>query len=172
MKEKETNKWIAAIAVILPLAVAIVYYLPKGGETNSAFLAIPKFNAILNGATFVTLVAGLVAIKSGRIMLHRNLMLSAIIMSALFLVGYVIYHSQVPSTEFLGQGIIRTVYFTILITHIILAAVIAPLVLVTLARAIKGDFEKHKKIARWTYPIWLYVSLTGLMVYLLISPYY
>ena len=99
-------------------------------------------------------------------------MASAVLMSVLFLIGYVVYHASVESTKFGGEGDIRYIYFFILITHIILAAALAPLVLLTLFRAIKQDFEKHKKIARWTYPIWLYVSITGIVVYLMISPYY
>lgn len=173
MKENDNyNKWISIIAIVLPIVVAILYFLPKSGGTNETVMAIPLFNAILNGLTFLLLVGGLVAIKNGKKIVHRNFMISAIGMSALFLVGYVIYHSQVESTKFGGEGIDRTIYFFILITHIILAASLAPLVLITFVRAIKGDFEKHKKIAKWTYPIWLYVSITGIIVYLMISPYY
>jgi putative membrane protein len=104
--------------------------------------------------------------------MHRYLMMSAMVMSVIFLLGYVAYHAQVESTSFGGEGAIRTIYFVILISHIVLAAIIAPLVLVTVYRAIKGDLEKHKKIARITYPIWLYVSITGIIVYVMISPYY
>ena len=172
MSEKENNKWIAIIAVILPLAVAALYFLPKGGDTSAAILAIPKFNAMLNGSTFLVLVSGLVAIKSRKKDLHRTLMMTAAIMSALFLVGYVIYHGSVESTKFGGEGTIKFIYFFILVTHVILAASLAPLVLITLRKAFKKDFVGHKKIAKYTYPIWLYVSLTGLIVYLMISPYY
>ena len=172
MSEKDNNKWIYIIAAVLPLAVAMLYFLPKGGNTSEAIIAIPKFNAMLNGSTFVVLVAGLVAIKSRKKMLHRTLMVAAAIMSALFLVGYVIYHGSVESTKFGGEGLVKGIYFVILTTHIFLAATLAPLVLVTLRRAVKKDFVGHKKIAVWTYPIWLYVSLTGLIVYLMISPYY
>ena len=172
MKKENNSKWITAIAILLPVAVAFLYYLPKGDEANEWVRSIPKFNAILNGSTFLILVSGLVAVKSGKKILHRNLMLSAVITSVLFLVGYVTYHALVESTKFGGEGSVRYVYFFILITHIILAASLAPLVLITLSRAIKGDFEKHKKMAKWTYPIWLYVSLTGIMVYVMISPYY
>ena len=172
LKENEGNKWITAIGIILPVVVAILYYFPKSGEAGAFVKSIPAFNALLNGATFLVITAALVAIKSGKRILHRNLMASAVLMSVLFLIGYVVYHASVESTKFGGEGDIRYIYFFILITHIILAAALAPLVLLTLFRAIKQDFEKHKKIARWTYPIWLYVSITGIVVYLMISPYY
>lgn len=103
---------------------------------------------------------------------HKTVMLSAFILSCLFLVSYVTYHSQASSTHFGGQGMIRMVYFVILITHIILAAGIVPLALFTITRSWRGEFNKHKKIARWTLPIWLYVTITGVVVYLMISPYY
>ena len=172
MSEKDNNRWVYIVAVVLPLAVALLYFLPKGGDASAAIRAIPKFNAMLNGSTFVVLVAGLVAIKSRKKVLHRTLMMGAAIMSALFLVGYVIYHGSVESAKFGGEGLIKGIYFVILITHIFLAATLAPMVLVTLRRAFKKDFIGHKKIAKWTYPVWLYVSLTGLIVYLMISPYY
>lgn len=175
MKEKENkqiNRWITIIAVVLPLVVAVLYFMPKGDGASDWVRSLPKFNAILNGSTFLVLVAGLIAIKREKKVAHRNLMMSAIVMSAMFLLGYVAYHAQVESTKFLGEGAVRFVYFFILITHIILSAALAPLVLVTFTRALKGNFEGHKKIATITYPIWLYVSLTGIIVYLMISPYY
>lgn len=170
--EGKYTGWIVLIAIVLPVAVAILYIMPKGDGASEMVKSIPFMNAIFNGASFLALVFGLVAIRNGKKMVHRGFMMGAMAMSALFLVGYVIYHSQVPSTPFGGEGIIRWIYFIILITHIILAAGLAPLVLITFARALKGDFEKHKKIAKWTYPIWLYVSLTGIIVYMMIEPYY
>ena len=173
MKEKGIkSKYIIAITIFLPVAVAGMYFLPKSEDVSLVVKSIPQFNAMLNATSFVVLVAGLVAIKRKKKELHRILMSLAIMLSGLFLVGYVIYHSQVESTEFLGEGIVKIMYFFILITHIILAATLAPMVLFTFTRAVKGDFVKHKKLAKWTYPIWLYVSLTGIIVYLMISPYY
>lgn len=173
MKEEgKYTKWIILIAVILPVAVAVLYFLPKGDGSSEMIKSIPFFNAIFNGASFLSLIFGLVAIRNGNKVVHRGFMMGAMAVSALFLVGYVIYHSQVPSTPFGGEGMVKWIYFTILITHIILAAGLAPLVLITFTRAIQGDFERHKKIAKWTYPIWLYVSLTGIIVYLMIEPYY
>ncbi len=172
MKEEGIkNKIIAIIAIVLPVAVAILYYLPKG-DASELVRSIPKFNAMLNGATFVVLVMGIVAIKKGNKVLHGNLMKSAFMLGVLFLIGYVTYHSQVESTHFGGEGTVKYVYFFLLITHIVLAAGLAPMVLVTISRALKGDFEGHKKIAKWTYPIWMYVSVTGIIVYLMIAPYY
>ena len=173
LKEKGIkSKYIIAITIFLPVAVAGMYFLPKSDDVSHLVKAIPKFNAMLNGTSFVVLVSGLVAIKTRRKELHRILMSLAIMLSTLFLVGYVTYHSQVESTPFGGEGIIKMVYFFILITHIILAATLAPMVLFTFTKAIKKDFVVHKRLAKWTYPIWLYVSLTGIIVYLMISPYY
>ena len=166
------NKIIGIIAVVLPVVVAIMYYMPKGGDAGELVRSIPMFNAILNGSTFVVLVAGIVAIKSGNKVLHRIMMMTAFMLGVLFLIGYVAYHAQVESTHFGGEGMEKMVYFFLLITHIVLAAGLAPLVLVTMSRALKGDFVGHKKIAKWTYPIWLYVSITGIIVYLMIAPYY
>lgn len=171
-KDNMWNKIIAVIALVLPLVVAVLYYMPKSGEPGELVRAIPFFNAVVNGCTFVLIAAGIVAVKSGKKQVHRTFMLSAMVMSVIFLLGYVTYHAQVESTPFGGEGAIRTIYFTILISHIVLAAIIAPLVLVTVYKAVKGDFETHKKWARITYPIWLYVSITGIIVYAMISPYY
>ena len=173
MKEEGLkNKIIAIIAVVLPVVVAIMYYMPKGGNISELVMSIPKFNAILNGSTFVVIIAGLIAIKSGNKVLHRILMMTAFVLGVLFLLGYVTYHSQVESTHFGGEGIEKIIYFFLLITHIVLAAGLAPLVLVTFSKALTGKFEAHKKLAAWTYPIWLYVSITGIVVYLMIEPYY
>lgn len=133
---------------------------------------LPHLNAALNALSFLLLVAAFYQIRRGNVQAHRRLMLSALAVSGLFLVSYVIYHAQYGSVRFAGQGAIRPVYFFILITHVILAAVIGPLVLVTLRRALAGDFARHRRIARWTYPIWLYVSVTGVAVYLLLYHLY
>lgn len=166
------NKLVAFVAIILPVAVAILYFIPKGGEPGEIVRAIPKFNAYINGATFLSLLVGVVAIKSGKKELHRIMMMLSFVLGILFLLGYVAYHAQVESTHFGGVGGEKTVYFFLLISHILLAACVAPLVLITILRAVKGNFEGHKKIAKWTYPIWMYVTLSGIIVYLMISPYY
>ncbi len=133
---------------------------------------LPHLNAALNAASFVLLVAALLQIRRGNVRGHRRLMLSALGVSGLFLVSYVAYHAQHGSVKFAGQGLVRPVYFVILITHVVLAAAIVPLVFVTLRRALAGDFARHRRIARWTYPLWLYVSVTGVVVYLMLYHLY
>jgi uncharacterized membrane protein YozB (DUF420 family) len=133
---------------------------------------LPHLNAVLNATSFLLLVAGLYNILRGRVGAHRVCMLSALVVSALFLVSYVVYHAQYGSVRFTGQGLVRPVYFVILITHVSLAVAIVPLVFVTARRALRGDFARHRRIARWTYPLWLYVSITGVVVYLMLYQLY
>jgi uncharacterized membrane protein YozB (DUF420 family) len=133
---------------------------------------LPHLNAALNATSFLLLVTAFYQIKRGNVGAHRKLMLSALAVSALFLISYVVYHAQHGSVRFQGQGPVRAVYFVILVTHVILAAAIVPLVAVTLRRALRGDFARHRRIARWTYPIWLYVSVTGVVVYVMLYHFY
>jgi uncharacterized membrane protein YozB (DUF420 family) len=126
---------------------------------------LPTLNAILNSTSAVLIVVGYFLIRARRVEAHRRTMLAAFTTSTLFLISYLVYHAQVGSVHFRGTGAIRTVYFTILITHTILAIVVAPMVVVTLFRGLKGRFEKHRKLARITLPVWLYVSVTGVVVY-------
>lgn len=129
---------------------------------------LPALNATLNGLSFILLVTGITLIKRGRREAHRLAMLAALTSSALFLISYVIYHLNVLSKPFEGQGPIRYVYFTILISHIILAVTIVPLVIVTTVRALKANFVRHRAIAKITYPLWMYVSVTGVVIYLML----
>ena len=133
---------------------------------------LPAINATLNGISAILLTIGWVLISKRRIEQHRKVMLSAFATSTLFLICYVIYHANVGSRPFTGQGPIRVVYFTILITHIILAAATLPLALITLSRALRSRFDRHKRIARWTLPIWLYVSVTGVVIYVMLYQMY
>jgi uncharacterized membrane protein YozB (DUF420 family) len=126
---------------------------------------LPALNAGLNATAGVLLFAGWLMIRGGRITAHRRCMLAAFTASSLFLVSYVVYHAQAGSRPFTGQGPARAVYFAILISHVVLAAAIVPLALVTLTRALRGDFARHRRIARWTFPIWMYVSVTGVVIY-------
>ena len=126
---------------------------------------LPALNAILNGTSAVLLLLGYLAIRRGDRATHRRFMLAALATSGLFLVSYVAYHLQVGSVRFTGQGIVRTVYFTILLTHTVLAVAIVPLVLVTLTRALRERFPQHRRIARITLPLWAYVSVTGVVIY-------
>jgi uncharacterized membrane protein YozB (DUF420 family) len=130
--------------------------------------SLPTLNASLNALASVFLVAGYVMIRSRRIDAHRRCMLSALGTSALFLVSYVIYHANAGSVPFKGTGAVRLVYFAVLIPHIILAATILPLALITTARGLRGDYTRHVRVARWTLPVWLYVSVTGVIVYLML----
>lgn len=129
---------------------------------------LPTVNAALNSLSAAFLIAGYFFIKRKNISAHKACMISAFSASALFLISYLVYHYQVGSVPFEGQGWIRTLYFTILISHTVLAVAIVPLVLITLTRALKGNFERHRRIARWTFPLWLYVSVTGVLVYLML----
>jgi uncharacterized membrane protein YozB (DUF420 family) len=128
----------------------------------------PSLNALLNALAASFLLLGYVFIRQQKRDAHRRCMLSAFAASTLFLISYVVYHLQVGSVKFQGQGWIRPLYFTLLISHTVLAAIIVPLVLVTLARALRGKFEPHRRIARWTFPLWLYVSVTGVVIYFLL----
>lgn len=134
--------------------------------------ALPHLNAFLNGTSAMLLTIGYLLIRRGRINAHRLCMVSAIIVSALFLASYVTYHYSRPATPFAGQGLVRYVYFAILIPHTILAVIMLPFILFTIVRAFRGQYEKHKRIARWTLPIWLYVSVTGVIVYLMLYHLY
>ena len=133
---------------------------------------LPHLNAGLNATCFLLLVAAFYQIRRGNVSAHRRLMLSALAVSGLFLISYVLYHAQYGSVRFQGQGAVRGVYFVVLITHIILAAAIVPLVAVTVLRALRGDFARHRRIARWTFPLWVYVSVTGVVVYVMLYHLY
>ena len=133
---------------------------------------LPKLNAIINGTCTLLLLTSLFYIKKGDIQTHKKLNIGTFILSALFLVSYIVYHSTGNEAKFGGQGFVRPVYFFILITHIILAAVVLPLVLFSFYHGMKMQVAKHKKLARWSFPIWLYVTITGVIVYLMMAPYY
>jgi putative membrane protein len=129
---------------------------------------LPALNATLNAIAFVFLLAGYLFIRRGQRDTHRLCMIAALVMSALFLTSYVIYHFNVGSVPFKRTGWIRTVYFAVLIPHVILAAAIVPLVAITVSRALSKRFDRHRVIARWTLPLWMYVSITGVMVYVML----
>ncbi len=137
-----------------------------------SFQDLPTVNALLNGLSAIFLVSGYFQIRRGEPIKHKFFMMSAFTISIIFLVCYLIYHFQVGSVGFKGQGFIRPFYFTILISHTILAALVPPLAIISIYRALKGELVKHKKIACWTFPIWLYVSITGVIVYLMLYVFY
>lgn len=144
--------------------------VPIGGAFDIHIFA--KFNAVINSIVSILLIAGLISVRSRRYILHKRIMITAIILSVLFLISYICHHLFAGDTRFGGVGTIRYFYFFILITHIFLAAIILPFILFTSYRAMISEFARHKKIARITWPIWLYVSVTGVLVYVMISPYY
>ena len=135
------------------------------------YSVLPHLNACLNASTFVLLTTGFFFIRRKRIIAHRNCQLAALSASVLFLISYIVYHAHHGVTRFAGQGIARPLYFTILGTHTFLAVVIIPFVFVTVRRAMRRDFLRHRAIARWTFPIWLYVSITGVVVFVFLKAY-
>lgn len=170
-----TGKALGVIFVVSALALLLLVWLlylkPAGAEPGSWVYWLPSVNASLNSLSTVLIVFGVLAIRRREFGLHMKLMLAAFISSALFLVSYLVYHNAVGDTPFPGQGWIRPVYFFILITHIILSTSVVPLVLTTYFHAFSGRFHTHRKIARWTFPIWLYVSVTGVVIYFLLKAY-
>jgi putative membrane protein len=164
---------IAGVSLLIVLVVAVLLLLPRDVSPNGLDVsALPLLNASLNGTSAVLLVVGYLFIRRRQVERHRFCMLSAFSLSALFLVSYVIHHAVTGSTSFTGQGWIRPLYFTILISHIILATLVLPLALTTLYRAWQGTFAQHRQIARWTLPIWLYVSVSGVVVYVMLYHWY
>ena len=166
---KKYNTWIIVLSIVIPLVVAVLFSV-KIDVQLPVFL--PPIYATLNAFTAVLLIAAFWAVKNKKIALHEKLMKTAIGFSVLFLVLYVAYHMTSDSTKFGGEGVAKIVYFFILISHIFLSVLVIPFVLITFVRAITNQVELHKKIARYTFPLWLYVAITGVVVYFMISPYY
>lgn len=170
LREKRYKRVIILLSIAIPLVVAALFGIKIPNVEPLSFL--PPIYATINGITAILLIATVVAIKKGNRSLHERLNTLAIVCSVLFLGMYVAYHMTSDSTEFGGEGAIKYVYFFILITHIILSIIVIPFVLITYMRAKLGQFPQHKKIAKITFPLWLYVAVTGVIVYLMISPYY
>ncbi len=174
LAEKKYSKIITLISIAIPAAVVVLFSvrLKDFGFNVEPLSFLPPIYATINGITALILISGVLAIKNGKRKLHQSLMTSAIVLSLLFLVMYIAYHMTADSTKFGGEGLIKYVYFFILITHICLSIAIIPLVMITYVRTLSEQFDRHKKIAKITFPIWLYVAVTGVIVYLMISPYY
>ncbi|WP_309641809.1 DUF420 domain-containing protein [Flavobacterium sp.] len=172
--EHKFDKFIIAVSIVIPVVVAILFSvkLKDFGIKVEPLSFLPPIYATINGLTAIVLIVAVKAIKNGNRKLHERLMTFAIALSVLFLVMYVAYHMTSDATKFGGEGMIRFVYFFLLISHILLSIAVIPLVLVTYVRALAERFDRHKKIAKITYPIWLYVAVTGVIVYLMIAPYY
>jgi len=168
--EQKYKKWIVILSIAIPVVVVILFgiNLKKLGFDVEPLTFLPPIYASVNAITAVLLVSAVLAIKNGNRKLHENLMKGAIACSLAFLVMYVAYHMTSDSTKFGGEGIIAYVYYFILFTHIVLSVIIIPMVLVTYVRALAQVFDKHKRLARITFPIWLYVAVTGVVVYLMI----
>lgn len=166
---------LGTLGTVVPLLVAVLFYFKgifKIPGADAYLHALPAANAVLNSLTAVALLVGYYFIRQQNVLAHRAAMGTAFALGGLFLLSYVAYHSQVDSTHFGGTGTMRLLYFFLLLTHISLAVVTVALVLFTLYFALTGQYTKHKRIARWTFPIWLYVSVTGVIVFFMIAPYY
>ncbi|WP_226789198.1 DUF420 domain-containing protein [Polaribacter reichenbachii] len=173
-EEKKYKKIITVLSIIIPLAVAALFgvNLRQLGFDVEPLTFLPPIYATINGVTAVLLVAAVVAIKKGNRKLHEQLNSFAIACSLAFLLMYIAYHMTSDSTSFGGEGVVKYVYYFILVTHIVLSVIVIPFVLITYMKAKLGKFVDHKKIAKKTFPLWLYVAVTGVIVYLMISPYY
>jgi len=174
IQEKKYKKIITALSIIIPIAVAALFgvNLRKLGFDVEPLTFLPPIYASINGLTAVLLILAVVAIKKGNRKLHEQLNTTAIACSLLFLLMYIAYHMTSDSTSFGGEGVVKYVYYFILITHIVLSVIVIPFVLLTYMKAKLTNFAEHKKIAKKTFPIWLYVAVTGVIVYVMISPYY
>jgi putative membrane protein len=168
--ERKFNQLITVVSIVIPVVVAILFGVKIPNVEPLSFL--PPIYATINGVTAVLLLVAVWAIKNSKEKLHQQLMTTNIALSLLFLVMYIAYHMTSNSTSFGGEGVIRYVYYFILITHIALSIALIPLVLRTYAMAYLKKFEKHRTLAKYTFPVWLYVAVTGVVVYLMISPYY
>ncbi len=169
-KKAKTLIFIVSVVVFIAIVALGRVEIPIGGDFDVHVFA--RINAVINTIVSLLLIAAFVAVKRKNYLAHKRFMLAAIALSALFLVSYICHHLLAGNTSYRGEGTIRYIYYFILITHIILAAVILPLILFTAYRALIAEWPQHKKLARITWPVWLYVSITGPLTYLLISPYY
>lgn len=173
MTEKIANKkyniLIIVLSMAIPVVVALLFQIKLDYELP---IFLPPIYASINGLTAIILLIAVWAIKNKKRELHEKLMKTAIIFSIIFLIMYIAYHITSDSTSFGGEGAIKYIYLFVLLTHILLSVMVIPFVLITYVRAITNDFEKHKKIAKFTFPLWLYVAISGVVVYLMISPYY
>lgn len=170
MEQKDPyRKLIIVVSIIIPVVVSLLFRVKIDGYD---FSFLPPIYASINGLTAILLSTAFVAIKNKKQLLHERLMKICIGLSASFLVMYVLYHMTSDSTSYGGEGVFRYLYFFILITHIILSIAVVPFVLFTFGRALAGNFSGHRALAKYTFPLWLYVAVTGVIVYLMISPYY
>jgi putative membrane protein len=174
--EQSARLFIIIASLFIPIAVAVLYIMPKvgpeAGLLRDLLNMLPALNATINGTTAIILVLAVLAIRNKQVLLHKRLMTVALALSVLFLLSYIGYHATSETTPFPQNAEYRGLYLIILLTHIIISGLIVPFVLITYSRALAERFDKHKKIAKWTFPLWLYVTVTGVIVYFMISPYY
>ncbi|SDX38478.1 putative membrane protein [Marininema mesophilum] len=172
-KNGNYTPWVVILSIAINLIVTILFFMPElGGFDHVDLTILPMLNAIFNSFTTVFLLAALIFILKKNVTMHKRFIYAAFTTTTLFLVTYLTYHAMAPSTPYGGEGPLKYIYYFFLLTHIVLAVVIVPLALITFFRGINFKVEKHRRIARWTMPLWLYVSITGVIVYLMISPYY
>lgn len=170
--DKKANIFIISVSAIIFLTVVILHELNLKIKVNFDPHIFAKFNALINASVSILLISGLFFVKTKKYMLHKRVMNLSIILSVFFILSYIAHHLLAESTVFGGEGSIKSIYYFILVTHIILAGLSLPFILYTAYRASIAEFGKHKKLARYVYPVWLYVAITGVIVYFLISPYY
>lgn len=171
------NRFTVNLIIVLSVAVPLIVVFLMNLDTRTNILGLevgsfPFFHAVINGLTAILLFVGYLLIKSKKMILHRNVMISAFVLSVVFLVSYVISKISHEPVSYGGEGFVRYLYFFILISHIVLSGIIIPLVLFTMYRGLTGQYQKHKTIAKWTFPIWMYVAITGVLVYIFMYPYY
>jgi putative membrane protein len=172
MKEQVALRTIYVVSAVVFIAVIILFNLPRVDNPPTWIPYLPLLNAVINASCSVLLIASFFAIRKKNIALHKRLNLTAFFLSSLFLVSYIVFHAFGVETRFPTENPLRPFYLVILISHIILAAGVLPLVLLSFYRGLTGQIEAHKRLTRWSMPIWLYVTITGVIVYLMISPYY
>ena len=173
VSERTLALLVYGLSAIVCVLVVILVMAPRALIFEGLDVSrLPAFHATLNGSCALLLVAGYTFIRRGKIRAHRASMVGAFSLSCIFLISYVIYHSQSTGATFGGEGWIRPLYFFILISHIVLAPIVLPLALYAVARALRGEFDRHRRVAKWTFPVWLYVAVTGVLVYLFMAPWY
>ena len=175
ISDSNLKKIVWGVTILIPVVVTILAIIPGlelSEESKGIMYQLPKLNAIINGTAFVVLIAAWFAIKNKKVNLHKKLTSGAVILSVLFLLSYITFHFTTEPTKYGGEGALKYIYYFVLLSHILLSAIIVPLVLFTYARGYMMQVEQHRKLAKYTWPLWLYVTATGVIVYLMISPYY
>ena len=175
ISDSNLKKIVWGVTILIPAVVTILAIIPGlelSEESKGMMYQLPKLNAIINGTAFVVLIAAWFAIKNKKVNLHKKLTSVAVILSVLFLLSYITFHFTTEPTKYGGEGALKSIYYFVLLSHILLSAIIVPLVLFTYARGYMMQVEQHRKLAKYTWPLWLYVTATGVIVYLMISPYY